>query len=216
MNFADRLRRRWIVVSISRPIFRPGPASPARSRSIVSSRTSLCVSLRALSAVSGSSKDDDDGEKSDRASDGLSPLSQVTLEERADYSGIRVTATNTAMTSKIYSALSNSQGYFALAGMVIVGLGHVAAVLRCEVAVEDGGVVAAVEVDVGFFEEVIGEHAFAVAEEDLEEAAGVVVGYPPVRVGLNERGERECRGGEQRQQEEIDGLAFHASVEVTG
>lgn len=41
----------------------------------------------------------------------------VTLEGKTDYSGIKITATNTSNTSEIYSALSNSSGVYALSGM---------------------------------------------------------------------------------------------------
>lgn len=41
----------------------------------------------------------------------------VTLEERNDFTGVRITATKTTDTTEIYSALSNRDGFYALSGM---------------------------------------------------------------------------------------------------
>ena len=86
-------------------------------------------------------------------------------------------------------------------GLALLG-GEVAGVFGRPRLVEDGGVIAAVERDVGLDEEMVGEEAAAVAEEDLEDVVGLGALAPAGGARLEEGGQGEAGGQQQEQNQE--------------
>ena len=64
--------------------------------------------------------------------------------------------------------------------------------------VKNGWIIAAVEGNVGFDEEMVGKQPAAIAEQELEDAAGIIASAQGNGPGLEDGGEAEAGAGQQQ------------------